>query len=200
MEDRRKMERSDVEILLRLKDGDETAFETLVERFERRLIGYFLGMCGDRQLAEDCAQEVFLRVYRARSSYTPDAAATTFLFRIARNYWIDVYRSRRSRPQEHEIEGPEDDSERPLLQLESAGPRPDEGAAASEDEVRLEAALQKLSEGQKQVIELAVRQQLRYEDVAAILGIPVGTVKSRVHGAVQHLRDLFGVARPRREP
>ena len=65
------MTEADSELLLRLRDGDERAFDLIVERFERRLIGYFSGMSGgDQQLAEDCAQEVLVRVYRARETYT----------------------------------------------------------------------------------------------------------------------------------
>ena len=188
------MDRDDVELLLRLKDGDTAAFAGIVERFERRLIGYFYAMSSDRQVAEDCAQEVFLRVYRSREHYTPDASAATFIFRIARNYWIDRYRSKRSRATESslEIDDPDEREERSTPMHMSAADRPDSLVEGAEDEVRLERALETLSPAQRSVIELGVRQGLRYEEVAAILGIPVGTVKSRVHAAIGALRRAMG--------
>jgi RNA polymerase sigma-70 factor, ECF subfamily len=192
------MSRDDVEILLRLKDGDQAAFTELVEMFERRLISYFYAMCGQRELAEDCAQEVFLRVYRAREHYSPDASAATFVFRIARNYWIDVYRAKKVRPIERSLEPALDETgdERAPLPASDA-PRPEESAVARENERALRRALLQLPEGQQAVLELAVRQSLKYEEISAILGIPVGTVKSRVHAAVQTLRRLMGVPETR---
>jgi len=196
------MNRDDVEILLRLKDGDATAFPDLVDRFERRLISYFFAMGGHRQLAEDCAQEVFLRVYRAREHYTPDASASTFVFRIARNYWIDVYRSRKARPRELSLEAPSKDGDEDRVPLQHAVPEsaPDERAEQKENEQQLKLALRELPEGQQAVLELAVHQGMRYEDVSAVLGIPVGTVKSRVFAAVQTLRKLMGVTEPKASP
>ncbi len=198
------MSRSDVELLMRLKD-DATraeAFGELVDRFERRLIGYFYAMGGHRQLAEDCAQEVFLRVYRAREHYTPDASASTFVFRIARNYWIDVYRSRKIRPFEHSLDpaDPETDDGRYAAPYASESARPDESAVASENEERLRKAIRQLPEAQQAVLELAVRQGLKYEEISSIMDIPVGTVKSRVHAAVQHLRRSMGVPEPESSP
>ncbi len=194
----------DVDILLRLKVGDTAAFAELVDSFERRLIGFFYSMCGQRELAEDCAQEVFLRIYRAREHYSPDASAATFVFRIARNYWIDVYRGRKSRPQELSLDplGAEESDSKiasPLADLSSDDRSPQEVAIQGEDERKLKLALSKLSEGQQTVLELAVRQGLRYEEISKIMGIPVGTVKSRVHAAVQHLRDRMGVPEAKTE-
>lgn len=192
------MNRDDVEILLRLRDGDEAAFSDLVERFERRLISYFFAMGGHRQLAEDCAQEVFLRVYRAREHYTPDASGATFVFRIARNYWIDVYRSKKVRPHEFSLEPPSKDADDERAPANHALPdaSPEERAELNEDERRLARAVKELPEGQQAVLELAVHQGMKYEEVAAILRIPVGTVKSRVHAAIQTLRKLMGVHAP----
>lgn len=188
------MDRDDVDLLLRLKDGDTAAFPEIVDHFERRLIGYFYAMSSDRQVAEDCAQEVFLRVYRSREHYTPDASAATFLFRIARNYWIDRYRSQRSRVPESSLEiGDSDEREERSVPMHLAPvERPEAQAEEAEDEVRLRVAIATLTPAQRSVIELGVRQGLRYEEVAAILGIPVGTVKSRVHSAIGALRRAMG--------
>jgi len=156
---------------------------------------------GDAQFAEDCAQEVFIRLYKARDTYTPDAALSTFVFRIARNLWIDAYRSRRSRPHVGSLDAPagraskDGNSDSPALinRVESEVGTPDMTVDHLEDQRRLRAAIEKLPEGQRAVLDLAGAQGLKYEQVSAILGIPVGTVKSRVHAAVQNLRRLMGV-------
>lgn len=193
------MDRPDSELLVRLGEGDLAAFDEIVERFERRLIGYFRGLSGDRQLAEDCAQEVFIRVYRARESYRPEAALATFVFRIARNYWIDVYRSRKVRPEMHSLDESSDDGEdRALVEvLEGDTESPVRTLAAAEERRRLRRAMALLPEIQQSVLALAGGQGLKYEEVAEVLGIPVGTVKSRVHAAVQNLKKLMGAEEPR---
>ncbi len=197
------MNRPDSELLMRLQRGDLAAFDALVERYERRLIGYFRSQGSDRQMAEDCAQEVFMRVFRAREAYSPDAAPSTFIFRIARNYWIDVFRSKRARPAERSLEPSADDSDAGLPAVADlvAGevPAPPVEVVDQEDKERLRAALLRLPESQRSVLSLAGGQGLKYEQVAEVLGIPVGTVKSRVHAAVSNLRRLLGVEEPKRK-
>src|SRR5690606_29106384 len=130
--------------------------------------------------------EVFVRVYRARERYTPDAALSTFIFRIAKNYWIDVYRSRRVRPDERSLDqaGQEDEDETMAESVPSPAVGPVDAVVDFEDQERLRAALARLPEIQRSVLALAGGQGMKYEQVAAVLGIPVGTVKSRVHAAV----------------
>ncbi|MFG0317345.1 MAG: RNA polymerase sigma factor [Planctomycetota bacterium JB042] len=189
------MNRPDSDLLVRLRDGDLDAFDEIVERFERRLIGYFRSLCGDPQTAEDCAQEVFVRLYRARDRYSPDAALSTFVFRIAKNYWIDVYRSRRARPDETSLDrtGAEGEEDSMADTVASDEPGPADAVVGVEDHDRLRAAMERLPEIQRSVLALAGGQGLKYEQVAEVLGIPVGTVKSRVHAAVANLRRLMGV-------
>ncbi len=193
------MNRPDSDLLVRFREGDPSAFDAIVERFERRLIGYFYGLCGDRQLAEDCAQEVFVRLFRARESYEPRADLATFVFRIARNHWIDVYRSRKVRPPERSLEATRPDEEGGALAdaLPESGSTPEESALAEEEQRRLRAALAKLPEIQRAVLALAGGQSMKYEQIALVLGIPVGTVKSRVHAAVLNLRRLLSAEEPR---
>jgi RNA polymerase sigma-70 factor, ECF subfamily len=189
------MTHPDAELLLRLAAGEVEVFEVIVDRFERPLLRYFHALCNDAQLAEDCAQEVFVRLYKARERYTVDAAPTTFVFRIARNLWIDVVRARRSRPDlaKTDTVGTGDDEVDRTALLESSTPAPADAVGHAEDQRRLQEAMQKLSEGQRAVLALAVGQSMKYELIAEILGIPIGTVKSRVHAAVASLRKLLGV-------
>src|SRR6187549_1798973 len=83
----------DAALMAALKSGELEAFNALVARHQRSLINFFYHLCWDRQVAEDCAQEVFLRVYSHLNTYEPQAKFTTFLFRIARNLWIDRVRT-----------------------------------------------------------------------------------------------------------
>src|SRR5687767_15076506 len=85
--------RDDAALMAAIKTGELEAFNALVGRHQRSLINFFYHLCWDRQVSEDCAQEVFLRVYSHLDTYEPQAKFTTFLFRIARNLWIDRMRS-----------------------------------------------------------------------------------------------------------
>lgn len=188
------MTHPDAELLLRLAAGEVEVFDRIVDRFERPLVRYFHALCGDPQLAEDCAQEVFVRLFKARERYTPDAAPNTFVFRIAKNLWIDVYRSKRARPEAASLDSASDDEDGDrAANLAGSSRSPLEAIGQAEDQQRLRAALLELPEGQRAVLALAVGQSMKYERIAEILSIPVGTVKSRVHAAVANLRKLLGV-------
>jgi RNA polymerase sigma-70 factor (ECF subfamily) len=185
------MESSDEELMLEVGKGDETAFATLVGRFEKRLVSYFYRLGADRHIAEDCAQEVFLRLYRTRTEYEPKARLATFLFRIARNLWIDHVRSRKPEGKVFSLSGaPGGDEERETLQARVEADAPKPSAEMRRDDIRreIEEALSFLPEDQRSVFLLCEVDGMRYGDVAEVLGIPVGTVKSRMHTAVGRLR------------
>jgi RNA polymerase sigma-70 factor (ECF subfamily) len=155
-------------------------------------MSFFFRQCGDRGLAEDCVQEVFVRLYKSRDRYQPDAGFATFLFTIARHYWIDVARARRVRPDLRASGEERDDGEDRLDRLMDLGTTtPAVDAVRSDEVARLRHALSRLPETLRDAVQLGVIEALPYSEVAAILGIPVGTVKSRVHAAVQALRTLL---------
>ncbi len=183
---------SDIDLMARVKDGDPGAFEELMRRYERPLLNYFYRQCWDRDLSEDCVQEVFTRLYRHRAGYLATAKFTTFLFTIANHLWIDRARSRARGPGEVSLHGGPDDASRGAgveERLAAPEPGPADVVAGEEGLRRLKLAIDLLPEGQKAVLSLGHFQGLRYEDVAQILGIPVGTVKSRMHEAVRRLRE-----------
>jgi RNA polymerase sigma-70 factor (ECF subfamily) len=183
----------DRELMMEARGGSRAAFSALVARYERRLIAYFHRQCGDLDLAEDCAQEVFVRLFRTRDRYGPQARFATFLFTIARNYWIDVVRARSVRPRERQLqEMGERDGEDPLAGIMTTSqPEPPEQAEQNEEVDRLRRALDHLPRGQREVVLLGVIEALPYSEVSRILGIPIGTVKSRVHAAVRSLRHVL---------
>ncbi|MEK7269445.1 MAG: RNA polymerase sigma factor [Planctomycetota bacterium] len=181
--------------MLEFKTGDEGAFRAIVERFQKPLINFFYRLLWDRTLAEDYAQEVFIRIYVHRDAYEPRAKFSSYLFRIARNYWIDQHRSNSKRPSTISLSSPlRREGERELL-LEDVVAAPREAAEPSgvpaETRERVEEALRALPEEQRMVFLLGEREGMKYSEVAQTLGIPVGTVKSRMHHAVRRLREIL---------
>ena len=183
---------ADAELMRLFGEGDDGAFRLLVERHEKALLGFFWRRCLDRALAEDCVQEVFLRLVRHRGSWRPEAKFTTYLYRIAENHWIDRYRSKKSCPAPASLDGLTDGPEHDGASgFAAAGPPPGDRAAQIELGEKIRRALLRLSEEQRSVFALAETRGMRYEDIGRVLGIPVGTVKSRMHAAVTRLRELL---------
>jgi len=179
----------DTELMLRVASGDEAAFEPLVRSVLPRLLGFFRRLGADASIAEDCAQEVFLKVYRARAAYAARARFTTYLFHIARNHWIDVYRHRKAGPPTISVEvlaGGEGER-----QIEFEGPSREPAGRVRHAELlaALKRAVADLGPEQHEVFVLARVENLRYQEVGEILGIPVGTVKSRMHAAWRQIRE-----------
>ncbi len=174
-------EMDDAALMLRARDDDRDAFEVLVKRHQNMLLNFF-ARSGVQYDYEDLVQQTFLRLYRYRNRYVATAKFTTFLFLLARQVWIDELRRRKR----HER----------LVKGLTAEPRPehagpsaaDAGAAGGMD---VGAALASLPEGLRQVVELGVYQDLPYAEIAAILKIPVGTVKSRMFNALAKLRTYL---------
>ena len=187
----------DRELMLLASRGSREAFSALVERYERKLISYFLRQFGDWEFAEDCAQEVFLRLYRSRDRYEPAASFATFLFTIARNYSIDLSRSRSHRPRTSSLNktsaAGEEEEWVPVNLIENL--EPNDIVQGREQVRRLQTALERLPIAQREAVVLGVIQELPYADVAAILQVPIGTVKSRVHTAVLSLRRMLNPCR-----
>lgn len=179
------MDRDEGEWLIRFREGDLEAFDRLVDAYQRRFLGFFRSLGADPETAEDLTQETFLRIFGARETYTPDAPFRTFAFRIARNLWIDRYRSRRARPAERSLE------DEGAEEWESEARSPDEQVAGDEEIELLVEAIRRLPPKHREVLSLIVGQGLSYPEVARILDIPLGTVKSRVHAAVRLLRGRW---------
>jgi len=186
----------DVALMERFRDGDAAALERLVDRHHASLVRYFFHQSRSRETAEDLAQEVWVRIIRHRRNYQPSARFQTYLFHIARNLWIDRYRSRKSAPPmisaEMEVGGEEGGARLSSL-LPSNEPEPSDRVSVQEEADRIREAVERLPEDLRDVFELGMVQGLRYAEVSHILEIPVGTVKSRMHTAVQRLREAMGL-------
>lgn len=180
--------------LARHRLGEPEAFAELVATFRERLQQFFLRCSRDPQLAEDLTQEVFVKLLRAAPRYQAHGRLSVYVFRIARNLWIDHGRGHALRPRtvsaDHLPNG--------WQGLPGAEPAPLAAAALRDDASAMHRALAGLSPDHQAVLELAVFQELPYADVAAVLDIPLGTVKSRVHHAIGRLRELLQPERQRR--
>ena len=179
---------TDADLVAAIQRGDREAFRQLVERHHRSLISFFNHMSWDLQIAEDCTQEVFLRLFSHLGSYEPQAKFTTFLFRVARNLWIDRMRSGAVRMKPTSLDASD---ERGALKdrIRSSAETPVEILSRSETCEAVKQAIEGLPEEQRMVLVLSELQGLRYEEIAVILQIPVGTVKSRMHTAVERLKE-----------
>lgn len=184
---------SDLELIELIKKGQIGAFSALVERHQRSLVNFFFHNSWDRQVSEDCAQEVFLRLYNHLGSYEPQAKFTTFLYRIARNLWIDKLRASNGHPSSVSLETPVGGEEATLKdRVRSRERTPVEILQTQEQEEELHRAIDQLPEDQRSVLVLSELQGLKYKEIGEILDIPVGTVKSRMHTAVERLKEILG--------
>jgi RNA polymerase sigma-70 factor (ECF subfamily) len=177
----------DLELLRRLRDGDDAAFDAIVDRHERRVFAVALRICRHPEDARDVTQEVFLTALRSLRSFRGDARLSTWLHRVAVNAALDAVRRRARR----RTVGLEEVTERP-----SDAPGPEEEAAEAARAAAVRRAVERLPPDHRAVVVLHDLEGLDYAECAAALGVPVGTVKSRLHRArLQLARDL-GHLRP----
>ncbi|MGD0655210.1 MAG: sigma-70 family RNA polymerase sigma factor [Thermoguttaceae bacterium] len=190
------MDRTDEELLLDYRSrSDRPAFEELVRRYEKELYGYLRHYLGDAEMAEDVFQQTFLQVHLKCDQFEEGRKVRPWLYTVATNQAIDYQRRNRrhkimslDRRMERGIEG-EMGTLVELLDGAEAGPS--EEAESAEQYDRLRRAIDDLPEQTRQVVLLVYFKGLKYREAAEILDIPVGTVKSRLHAAVQKLSETF---------
>jgi RNA polymerase sigma-70 factor (ECF subfamily) len=186
---------SDEDLLERFRKGETEAFGILVRRYERELFGYLRRYLGDNSLAEDVFQNTFLQLYVKSGQYEPGRPVRPWLYTIATHQAIDALR-RNGRHQAVSLEqfreeASEGDVRNLLETLESRGPGPLELATGQERRERVRASVDRLPDFLRQVLVLAYYQGLKYREIADILDIPVGTVKSRLHAALVKLQEAW---------
>lgn len=186
---------SDEDLLALFRQGTREAFGTLVRRYEGELYGYLRRYLGDASLADDVFQNTFLQLFTKIHQYEPGRPFRPWLYAIATNQAIDALR-RQNRHQAIRLAPESDDrheSELPHLLgvLESRGPGPLEQLQGEERRQLVRSAVDRLPDFLKQVVILAYYQELKYSDIATILKIPVGTVKSRMHTALNKLQEAW---------
>lgn len=181
----------EVQLMLRVKAGDEAAFTKLVEKYQDRLTGIFANMFRDTGLAEDLAQEVFLRIYRARRGYEPTAKFSTWVFQIASNL---ASNSRRSKGRHKEIQfQPKPSDSQPLKPGEQLVPEksalmPTRQLDKSELQERVQSAMESLSERQRMAVLLHKFEGMSYADIGSAMELTPQAVKSLLSRARENLR------------
>ncbi len=182
----------DEDLVRRYLDGDVQAFGTLVERHERRVYNLALRMTGREEDARDATQDAFLSALRKLKSFRGEAAFTTWMHRVTVNACYDLLRKRQRAPLLHE----RDDDDRP--------PRPEpaspDHAEAVDLSIDVRRALLEVPEDFRAVLILCDVQDLPYDEAAAALGVPVGTVKSRLHRGRVALARALGRTPERERP
>lgn len=181
------MARSDVQLMLDVKAGDEESFEQLLRKYRTPLVHFLSRMVREQAAAEDLAQEVFLRVYRARKEYSPSAKFTTWLFRIATNLALNAIRDGRHRQMQVSIDTPRDEDE-PVIEIAAREARADELLMEEERNRMIRAAILALPEKQRAAVILHKYQEMEYAEIGKILGCSESALKSLLFRAYETLR------------
>ncbi len=172
---------SDADLLLETAKGDDCAFAELITRYQNALFGFFIRSGAQSDLAEDLVQETFIKIYRYAEKYRETAKFTTFLFKVARNCWIDNIRKKRNQGDWVLLE---EDAYFAPVEF-----NPTENMEKSELDGAVSTLINQLPQKQRDTLILSEELDLKYNEIAEILQIPVGTVKSRIFNAINTIRE-----------
>jgi RNA polymerase sigma-70 factor, ECF subfamily len=181
---------SDVDLMLRVKTGDESAFAGLVQKYRRPMVGFMYRFCHNPSTAEELAQEVFLRVYRSRSTYEPSAKFTTWLYRIATNLAVNHARDTRHERPENTVrldEPDQDTGTTPDLADESL--TVEEQMLKRERLAAIRSKVNALPERQRVAVIMHKYQQMDYREIAGVLKLSESATKSLLFRAYETLRE-----------
>jgi RNA polymerase sigma-70 factor (ECF subfamily) len=191
---------SDEELLAQFCLGQTEAFGVLIKRYEKELYGYLQRYLGDRTLADDVFQNTFLQLYTKIGTYETGKPVRPWLYTIATHQAIDALRRNGRHPtlsldQGKGAKADRDGQVGALIDLvESRGNDPLESVVGDERRQRIRDSVEQLPDFMRQVVILAYYQGLKYREIAEILDVPVGTVKSRLHAALVKLQTLWSAS------
>jgi RNA polymerase sigma-70 factor (ECF subfamily) len=182
--------RSDAEIMLQVKAGDDSAFEYLVQKYRRPMMNFMFRMAHSNSAAEDLAQEVFLRVYRSRASYEASAKFSTWLYRIATNLAVNHARdTRHDRPENTvSLDEPDEESGR-TLDLPDRTPSAEDAIVQRERVAAIRQRVQALPERQRIAVVMHKYQQMEDRELADVLKLSESATKSLLFRAYETLRE-----------
>jgi RNA polymerase sigma-70 factor (ECF subfamily) len=184
--------RTDVQLMLDVKAGDQQSFELLLQRYRTPLVNFLYRMVRNREQAEDLAQEVFLRVYRAREDYEPSAKFTTWLFRIATNLALNSVRDHRYQKLEVSMDAPitadAEDGEERMMEVADEHPDIEQHLVEETRKKMIRHAIEKLPEKQRAAVLLHKYQELDYAEISKILQCSESALKSLLFRAYETLR------------
>jgi RNA polymerase sigma factor (sigma-70 family) len=166
----------DEDVMLQVRNGEVEMLGVLFDRYQAPLFNFYAKMTQDRGVSEDLVQEVFLRILRYRQTYRPGTAFRTWMYQIARNTRIDQVR--KVRPET-------------TLASEPVAASLSDSAQQQQEAATLQRALMHLPEDKREILVLSRFQELKYEEIARLLGCEVGAVRVRVYRALQQLREIY---------
>jgi RNA polymerase sigma factor (sigma-70 family) len=180
----------DILLVARARAGDERAFRTLLEKYERAVFSICLRMVRNRDEATDLSQESFIKVFGSLDRYNPAFAFSSWLFKITSNLCIDYLRKRRitTFAMDEPVETERGEFTR---QYVAPDPTPDETLSRNEKMQKLDAGIAALPEHYRIMLILRHQEDLSYEEIADSLSIPLGTVKARIHRAREMLKTIL---------
>jgi RNA polymerase sigma-70 factor (ECF subfamily) len=176
----------DKKLIKQCKKGSRSAFNELVLQYQDQVVNFAYSMLSDREDAYDAAQEVFIKVYKNIGSFEEKSSFNTWLYKICSNVCKDILRKRRVRSNVISIDTGDYDDE--ALDIEDDRYTPEGALEQSEAQKRVRAAMSVIKDEYREIITYCDIQQKSYEETAAILQCPVGTVKSRLNRARMALK------------
>jgi RNA polymerase sigma-70 factor, ECF subfamily len=184
------MEPTDIELMLRAREGDVAAFQHLAQRYREPLRRFFAAVLADPSQADDCVQETFLRLWLARGRYEPTGKFSTYLYQIGKHYWLN--QRRKLRLELREADALDDEAGGEALRAQALRvSQPEMILLERYRDARIRRAISALPPHYRTVFELCHFEGLKYAEIGCRLGIPVGTVKSRMAEAVRRLRQAL---------
>lgn len=176
---------SDAYLVARALEDDLSAFEQLVTRYQNKIMGYAARMLSDHSEAEDVAQETFIKAYRSLDSFRGESLFSTWIYRIATNLCIDRLRKKKRRPQQaYSLDEPLDpEEEKGTREVPDFSTEPMQNLEREELRRRVREMMAEMPEKQRAVLVMCDMQGMAYEDIARVLNVPIGTVKSRLFHA-----------------
>jgi RNA polymerase sigma-70 factor (ECF subfamily) len=181
---------TDADVMLRVKAGDDSAFDYLVQKYRRPMVNFMYRMAHNSAGAEDLAQEVFLRVYRSRETYEASAKFTTWLYRIATNLAVNHARDTRHERPENQVslDEPDEESGR-TLDVPDAAPSAEEDLVQRERVAAIRQCVEALPERQRIAVVMHKYQQMDYRQIADVLKLSESATKSLLFRAYETLRE-----------
>lgn len=190
---------NDAEAVRAFREGDDAAFDRLVEKYSGKAFQIAYGVLANREDAEEVAQDVFIRIHRALKNFRGDAEFSTWMYRIALNLARNKYRWNKSRGSQKNIsmdiplEGDDRDGEGGVFEIPAPKMSPDQQAQFSELEGRVSTELDKLPTIYREALVMRNMDDMNYEAIAEVLGCKLGTIKSRIARAREELRKRLNL-------
>ena len=184
-------EASDQEVVSRAREGDEDAYREMVRRYGPPVFDLIYGMVGNRELAEDLAQETFVKAFRALDRHDPERKPSAWILRIANNTAIDYVRRKRPDSTRSHLTVTPGQIEKRAKPMRLPGDTPTASTHLRESSAALKRAVRRLRPQYRRCFMLRYVEQRSYDEIADLLDLPLGTVKSRLNRAKQELRRML---------